>query len=129
MGATTNSLFFLALIFLSWAALAAYVGLTAFLMTQPWRARWIFFLFTAAVILVPTGFFLDDQSAVPRLNDLWILTGEKTHVFWFGKFLLNACFFSGMAVSLLSGGIFLPGFAGPSESSACGDWPRRSSGP
>jgi hypothetical protein len=94
---------FFSLFTLNWASLAAYVGLTAFLTTLPQQPRLGVFIFTSATIFIPTIIFLGNQNFFYRLDRFDFYDHEATRVFHVGRFILNACFCSGMALSLLSG--------------------------
>jgi len=90
------------IITLSWASLAAYVGMTAFLATLSRQPRLGVFIFTSATILIPTITFLSDQYWFIWL-DQFRLDFSDDRTFATGRFILNACFYSGMVMSLLSG--------------------------
>jgi hypothetical protein len=94
---------FFSLVTLSWSSLAAYVGLTAFLSTLPQQPRLGVFIFTSATILVPTLLFLGDQDCFYWLDRFDSYYYSATHIFHVGRFILNACFCSGLVISLMSG--------------------------
>ena len=95
-------IFILTLIAVNWAALAAYVGLSAFLATQPSASRRAVHLFTAAVILAPTVCFLIDQNFYHWLDNFILRGVINGRAFYAGPFVLNAAFFGGMTLSWIS---------------------------
>ena len=95
-------IFVQAMMAFSWGALAAYVGMVAFLATQPRVPRFGIFVFTSAVILIPLGCFLYDQDSYRWLDTLTFQDVGTNRGFFAGYFFVNVCFFSGMALSFLS---------------------------
>jgi len=93
---------------LSWASLAAYVGLTTFLVTSCWQPRLAVLLFTSATILITTIFFLTSRHPFYWLDRFNFYYPNTVPTFSAGRFLLNACYYSGMILSLLSARHFPP---------------------
>ena len=85
---------------LSWALLAAYVGVTAFLTTSFRYPRRGVFIFTSAAILIPTFIFLGDPDSINWLDryNVYNFDSDTGRVFWTGRFVLNGSFFSGMVL-------------------------------
>lgn len=89
----------LVLMAFTWAALAAYIGLAAFLaweLQPPHRGAW---LVTAFLILVPTACFLDDPNCYRWLDSLILRDAARGRAFYAGQFALNAAFFVGLTLS------------------------------
>ena len=101
----TNSMFELVFFFLigmSWASLAAFVGLAGFLIDLLDDARIYLCMFAAATVLVPTAAFLLSQESYTWLYALDVNAFADSRIFHFGNWILNATFFVGVALIYFS---------------------------
>ena len=93
---------FLSLFAISWASLAAFVGLAVFLIDLLDGLRIYLFMFAAATVLVPTIAFLLDQEWYTWLYWFDINASGDTRIFHTGNWIMNACFFVSVALTYMS---------------------------